>query len=286
MILAPVLLSTKANDDARAAAGALRSLPFEALALEGRPIHPLVTSSEWSWKPLASREWRGFTATLEEGSTGRSILLCPPTGTAVRLRMPTRGGLRPRLRDSEHVEADVEIGMFLRSWARAAEMAVSWNPDGDDQDAARLRRLAVLLAATAPRPQVDDGILTVSAPSPWTALSAEGFGSQHRRGMLLWSRDLLDAATSALGMRPLAGLTGRTVSESRAEGPSATVLDIRLEQLRITVDLPTPDPIEALRALEGVRCAPDAEHARWFAVADLGSDPTLCHELVAVVPDD
>lgn len=286
MTTIPVLLPTKANEDALAAAGALRALPFEMLAMEGRPIPTIATSNEWNWKALASRECRGFAATLEEVTEIRTILLTPPTGNPVRLRMPTRGGLRPRRRDAEPVEADVELGMLLRAWARAADAAVSWNPDGDDVDAVRLRRLAVLLAAVAPQPHVTDGILTLRAPSPWTLLSAEAFGSQHRRGMLLWSRDLLDAATTALDLRPVAGLSGRSVSESRIKGPSVTVLDVRLEQLGMTMELPTPDAIEALRALEGVRCAPDAEHARWITVADLGNDPAFCHEPVAVVPND
>lgn len=286
MTTIPVLLPTRANDDALAAAGALRALPFGMLASEGRPIPTLATSNEWNWKALASRECRGFTATLEEVAGIRTILLTPPSGTPVRLRMPTRGGLRPRRRDAEPVEADVELGMFLRAWSRAADAAVSWNPDGNDAVAVRLRRVAVLLAAVAPQPHVTDGILTLRAPSPWTLLSAEAFGSQHGRGMLLWSRDLLDAATAALDLRPVAGLSGRSVSESRRDGPSVTVLDMRLEQLGMTVDLPSPDPIEALRALEGVRCAPDTEHARWITVADLGSDPMFCHEPVAAAPSD
>lgn len=287
MTVAPVLLPTNGNDDARAAAGALRALPFEALALDRRPVQHVATSSPWSWVPLAAREWRGFTATLEESDTaGRSILLRPPSGTPVRLRMPTRGGLRPCRRDEEGVESDVELGMILRSWARAAGVAVPWNPDGSDHDARSLRRLTLLLAAVAPKPAEEGGILTVTAPSPWTALGAEAFSSRPSKGMLLWSRDLLDAASAALAIRPVATVTGRVVSESRLEGPSEGVLDVRLAPLSVTTDLPSLDPIEALRALEGVDCAGGIEHARWVTVADLGVDPNFPHEAVAVVPGD
>jgi hypothetical protein len=283
MSVPPVLLSVGAGDDARAAGGALRSLPFESLWLDGRSVTPIETSDEWHWTPLASREWRGFTTTLEQDRTARrTILLRPPSGDPVRLHMPTRGGLNPRGRDSEAVESDVELAMRLRSWSRAAAAARSWNPSGDDPVATRMRRAATLLAAVSPLPRVDDAILTLTAPSPWTALAAEGFGSQHRKGMLLWRSDLLDAVTAALGFDPVAAVTGRSVTESRRDGPSETVLDVRLAPLSVVSTLPDPNPIESLRALEGVDCPPDVDLARWFTVSELGDDPAFGHEPRAV----